>query len=320
MTNDILEMMEERRKLKGQDETRYEVLNKQVKKKCTEAKEAWLNEQCKEIEELSKRDSQKMYDRVKLLTGKKRLRTGNAIKKKDGKIAMEEEEVLGRWKEYVEELFEDDRGEVPQLNNINMGGPPILKDEIEKAMRGMKEGKAVGEDGVNIEMLKAVKDFSIEKITKIANIIYEEGTITEEMCKSVFITIPKQAGTLECNKHRTISIISQITKLILRVILERVRGKIRQEVAEEQYGFVEGKGTRNAIFIVRMLSEKAIEMQKDLYLCFIDYEKPFDRVSHKDIVEMLMKIGIDGKDLRVIINLYENPKAAVRVAGGRRDK
>ena len=128
MTNDILEIMEERRKLKGQDETRYEVLNKQVKKKCTEAKEAWLNEQCKEIEELSKRDSQKMYDRVKLLTGKKRLRTGNAIKKKDGKIAMEEEEVLGRWKEYVEELFEDDRGEVPQLNNINMGGPPILKD------------------------------------------------------------------------------------------------------------------------------------------------------------------------------------------------
>ena len=100
------------------------------------------------------------------------------------------------------------------------------------------------------------------------------------------------------------------------MILERVRGKIRQEVAEEQYGFVEGKGTRNAIFIVRMLSEKAIEMQKDLYLCFIDYEKAFDRVGHKDIVDMLMKIGIDGKDLRVITNLYWNQKAAVRVAGG----
>ena len=78
---------------------------------------------------------------------------------------------------------------------------------------------------------------------------------------------------MECNKHRTISVMSQLGKIVLRVILNRIRSKIRPEIAEEQYGFVKGKGTTNAIFLLRMLSERAIEMQKDVYLCFIDYEK-----------------------------------------------
>ena len=112
---------------------------------------------------------------------------------------------------------------------------------------------------------------------------------------------------------------SQITKIILRVIMERVRAKIRGEVAEEQYGFVEGKGTRNAIFILRMLSERAIEVQKDLYFCFIDYEKAFDRVKHENLIKMLKNINIDGKDLRIIKNLYWSQKAAVRVGDGQSD-
>ena len=277
-----------------------------------------MNNQCSEIEDLAKKDTQIMYERIKAVTNRKRLHTGNSIKKKNGTVAMEENEVMDRWKEHVEELFEDVRDEQMQLD-VRMEGPPILKEEIERAMQKMKAGKSTGGDKVNIEMLNAVKTFSIEKITKLANTIYEDGNLTEEMCKSIFITIPKKPGTLECNKHRTISIMSQITKIILRVIMERVRAKIRGEVAEEQYGFVEGKGTRNAIFILRMLSERAIEVQKDLYFCFIDYEKAFDRVKHENLIKMLKNINIDGKDLRIIKNLYWSQKAAVRVGDGQSD-
>ena len=124
----------------------------------------------------------------------------------------------------------------------------------------MKAGKAVGEDGVAVEMIKAVGDFSIDKITNLANKIYERGKLCDNMCKAIFITIPKKAGAIECNKHRTISIISQIMKIILKVILERIRAKIRNEIAIEQYGFTKGKGTTNAIFILRMMSERGIEM------------------------------------------------------------
>ena len=54
-------------------------------------------------------------------------------------------------------------------------------------------------------------------------------------------------------------------------------------------------------------------MQKDLYACFIDYAKAFDRVKHSEIVEALARIGIDGKYIRIITELYWNQKAASRV-------
>ena len=57
---------------------------------------------------------------------------------------------------------------------------------------------------------------------------------------------------------------SQITKIISKVILNRIKQKLKLEIAEEQYGFIKGKGTRNAISIMRMVTERAIEVQKDV--------------------------------------------------------
>ena len=84
------------------------------------------------------------------------------------------------------------------------------------------------------------------------------------MCKSVFITLPKKPGATKCELYRTISLMSQLTKVILRVLLNRLRARIASEFAEEQYGFTPDKGTRNAIFVLRMRGERAVE-QKDLW-------------------------------------------------------
>ena len=131
----------------------------------------------------------------------------------------------------------------------------------------------------------------------------------------VFIALPKKPGATDCELHRTISLMSHVTKLLLRIIMMRVRNKINPEIAEEQCGFVEGKGTTNAIFTLRTLIERALEIQKDIYLCFIDYTKAFDRVRHDEIIKELTKLKIDGKDLRIIKNMYWEQTAAMRVEG-----
>ena len=84
----------------------------------------------------------------------------------------------------------------------------------------------------------------------------------------------------------------------------RVRNKIRPEIADEQCGFVEGKGTANAVYMLRTLIERAIEGQKDANLCFIDYTKAFDRVKHNAFLKQLKQLRVDGKDLRVIKNMH----------------
>ena len=80
-----------------------------------------------------------------------------------------------------------------------------------------------------------------------------------------------------------------------------------------QYGFRKDKGTRNAILLLRMIMERAIEKQKNMYMCFIDLEKAFDTVKHGLLVDVLRRLGVDDKYIRVIARLYWKQKAAVRM-------
>lgn len=106
---------------------------------------------------------------------------------------------------------------------------------------------------------------------------------------------------------------SHITKVLLKILMMRMKNKITPEIAKEQYGFMPDKGTRNAIFVLRMIIERSIEVQHDLYICFLDYMKAFDKVKHDSLFQILENLDIDGKDLRIIRNLYWDQKAAIRI-------
>ena len=93
--------------------------------------------------------------------------------------------------------------------------------------------------------------------------------------------------------------------------MQRVRKKIQPEIGEKQCGFVEGKGTVNAVYLLRTLIERSIEVNKDLHLCFIDYTKAFDNVRHVKMLNMLADLQIDGKDLRLVTNIYWKQKSAI---------
>ena len=102
------------------------------------------------------------------------------------------------------------------------------------------------------------------------------------MCKSIFILLPKKDGATECGMHKTITLMSHLTKLLLRILMQSMRSKLRPEISNSQFRFMAYKGTRNAIFTLSMMIERTIEMKKDLYLCFTNYAKAFDRVKHNE--------------------------------------
>ena len=91
----------------------------------------------------------------------------------------EREDVLQRWKEYVEELYNDERGDKPNYEVVEPG-PPILKEEVEKAVKRMKRRKAVGSDGIVVEMVEVAGEFGIMKITELANQIYSTGYMSQK--------------------------------------------------------------------------------------------------------------------------------------------
>jgi len=136
------------------------------------------------------------------------------------------------------------------------------------------------------------------------------------MLKSVFIAIPKKSNTLDCENHRTISLMAHTLKLFLKIILRRIRRKIIPQIPTDQYGFMPDRGTRNVIFVLLMLCERSIEHQQEVFLCFIDHQKAFDKVHHSQLLTILKRIGIDGKDFRIIHNLYYKQKAAIKLSEG----
>jgi len=311
MTQEILDLMDIRRANKHNTEE-YEKIHKQIITKCNEAKQIWLDEKCQEIENIHNQNPADIYKRIKDITNRKSHCSSGCIKAKDGNIIMEKEKILERWSEYIGELYNDDRPAEKEINT-NFEGPPILEGEVKQAMERMKTGKAAGPDKITIEMLEPLEEMGISVITNFLNEIYCSGQIPPDISKSIFIALPKKPAATECELHRTISLMSHITKILLRILMMRARKRLKPEIAGEQCGFVEGKGTANAIYILRTLIERSLEVQKDLYLCFIDYTKAFDRVRHVKIIDILEGLNIDGKDLRVIRNIYWEQTAAVRV-------
>ena len=95
-----------------------------------------------------------------------------------------------------------------------------------------------------------------------------------------------------------------ITKVFLRVELSRIKGPIREIMSDEQFSYRPGKGTRNAILCLKTIIEKCREKQRDLYICFIDDVKVFDCVKHEQLIKILEGLEIDGKDLRLVRNIY----------------
>ena len=80
--------------------------------------------------------------------------------------------------------------------------------------------------------------------------------------------------------------------------------KIDIEVGCEQAGFRKNSGTREAIFCLKVITEKYLEMGKELYACFIDYSKAFDTVNHEQFISSLSGTEVDDNDIAVTAHLY----------------
>jgi len=68
--------------------------------------------------------------------------------------------------------------------------------------------------------------------------------------------------------------------LITRIILERIRVNTETEIADKQAGFRQGRGTRDQITNLRILMHETREHKQPLYMCFVDFKKAFNSISH----------------------------------------
>ena len=110
--------------------------------------------------------------------------------------------------------------------------------------------------------------------------------IPDEWRKSVLVPLYKGKGDInECGNYRGIKLISHTIELCERIIEARIRKEVT--IAEQQFGFMPGRSTIDAMFCLRMLLEKWTEGQKAVHCAFIDLEKAYDRVPREELGKCL---------------------------------
>ena len=134
--------------------------------------------------------------------------------------------------------------------------------------------------------------------------------------------MPKSCGpfhtTIICNiksltrgNYRGLKLLDHVMKGVERVIEKIIRQRIL--IDNMQFGFMPGRGTTDAIFILRQLQEKHLAKNKNLYFAFVDLEKAFDRVPRKVIWWAMRKLGIEEWIVKFVQAMYTNTKSKVRV-------
>ena len=133
--------------------------------------------------------------------------------------------------------------------------------------------------------------------------------------ESLIITLPKKGNLQLCQNYRTISLISHSSEVMLKVILKRLKPQAEEIIAEEQAGFRARRSTTEQILNLRILCEKYLQHQQNLYHVLIDFKKAFDRVWLTALWATMRKYNICANLVRTIEQLYDKATSAVQMNG-----
>ena len=143
---------------------------------------------------------------------------------------------------------------------------------------------------------------------------FSTGLTPKDWQTGVVVPLYKKGDQKDCGNYRGITLLSLPAKVYAKVLERRCRAIVDSRVQDEQCGFRNGRSTTDQLFTLHQLFEKSWEYAKEVYMCFVDLEKAYDRVPREKLWRC-MKYGIDGQLLRVIKSLYGNCRSCVRVRG-----
>ena len=168
-------------------------------------------------------------------------------------------------------------------------------------------------------MLKAAGEAGARLVADLANVMIRNGDMPSDWEDSYIINIYKGKGdALVRGNYRGLKLLDHVMKEIERVIEQIIR--VRITIDDMQFGFMPGRGTTDAIFILRQLQENHLAKNLKLYFAFVTLEKVFDCVPRKVIWWAMRKLGCEEWIVRFVQATYTNTKSRVRVGDNYSDE
>ena len=201
------------------------------------AKENWTGEQCSESEKnMRKNNSKREYQLVKDLTIVEQGKT-TTVQDHSGKCLTEERQILNRWTEYCPELYNYKANGDPSVLNCPQTDTeddhPILRREVEAAVQSLKKGKSAGVNNIQAELVQAGGEDVSTALMTICNKIWQTGEWPTQWTQSLVITLLKKGNLQQCQNYRTIILISHLSTVMLKIILNRLKPQAEKIIVKE---------------------------------------------------------------------------------------
>ena len=190
---------------------------------------------------------------------------------KQGRLLTTKAEQDARWTEHFSEVLnrpppptEADIQEAETDLDVNTDPPG--KEEIIAAIKSLKNGKSPGQDNLSAEVFKADPQLAADKLQPLFTGIWEGKKLPEDWTEGVIAKIPKKSALNNCSNWRGITLLSVPSKILAKIIIQRIAETVDQHLRREHAGFWKGKGCTDQIFILRNIIEQCTECQRQLYI------------------------------------------------------
>ena len=163
----------------------------------------------------------KTRDLLKEIKGIKRIffaRTG-MIKDRNRKDLTEAEEIKKRWHEYTQKLYKI------SVNDLDNHGVYLTESQTSWSMKwalwSITMKKASGGDGISAELFQILTDDAVKVLHSVCQEIWKTPQWPQDWKRSVFIPVPKKGNVKEYSSYHTITLISHVTKVMLKILKDR---------------------------------------------------------------------------------------------------
>nr|XP_022910667.1 uncharacterized protein LOC111421719 [Onthophagus taurus] len=217
-------------------------------------------------------------------------------------------------------------GDMDTINYYNLNIVPgvtekltltlATKEEIYDVLLNLKSN-AIGTDGIGIKMLLLCCPLILPYICHIINYCIQ-GSVFPDCWKTALITpIPKSSNPSQLKDLRPISILPVISKILEKIIADRLREHLDKFniLPMRQSGFRKGYSCTAALLDVTDDIVREIDQKNVTILILLDYSKAFDTVHHKTLLSMLHYIGLSDDSILFFCNYLTGRKQMVALNG-----
>ena len=220
---------------------------------------------------------------------------------------LNEPAARGRDTQFLEYI----KGSLPTLENCTITNGTlnqrITDNEISSTIKNLKNGKSVFTDNIGNEALKHGHVYFKESLSHVLNIVFQNGVFPKMWAEGIIIPLHKKNNRLDINNYRGIIISSCVSKVLLRILTKRIDKFMSQSGKWSIYqcGFKKDHRTDDNLFVLNTIYNKYVkDMNKDVYIAFIDFSKCFDKINRDMMMYKLLKYDISGPIYKIIKSVY----------------